>query len=50
MANTLREQDIIWKQHPGYSFIEVGIFGEVRTKNRTITRSDGKNNLLKGEF
>ena len=42
MVNTSREQGTIWKQYPDYSFIEVSIFGEVRTKDRTITRSDGK--------
>lgn len=48
MVNIVKDQKAIWKQYPDYPFIEVSIFGEVRTKDRTVTRIDGKKRFVKG--
>lgn len=42
-----KEQEI-WKTYPEYDFIEVSNLGRVRTKDRTVIRSDGRKQFAKG--
>lgn len=46
MTNT--EQKAVWKPYPDYPFIEANQFGEIRTKDRVVTYSDGRKRLVKG--
>ena len=46
MVNT-KEQPI-WKPYPDYPFVEANQFGEIRTKDRVVTRSDGRKQFVKG--
>lgn len=39
----------VWKQYPDYDFIEVSNLGRVRTKDRTVIRSDGRKRFVKGQ-
>ena len=50
MTDTVREQDIIWKTYPEFDFIEANQFGEVRTKDRHVTRGDGRKQFIKGRI
>lgn len=43
-----KEDQEIWKTYPEYDFIEVSNLGRVRTKDRTVTRSDGREQFVKG--
>lgn len=38
----------VWKTHPDYPFIEASNLGRVRTKDRTVTRSNGRKQFVKG--
>ena len=44
------EEKIIWKIYPEYPFIEANQFGEVRMRDRVVTRSDGKKQFVKGHI
>ena len=49
MTNT-KEQEVVWKQYPKYSFIEANQFGEVRIRDRYITYKNGNKRLIKGRL
>lgn len=38
----------IWRVYPEIPFIEVNQFGEIRTKDRTVTRGNGRRCFVKG--
>lgn len=42
-----KEQEV-WKQYPEFNFIEVSNLGEVRTKDRIVTCSNGRKQFVKG--
>ena len=48
MKNT--EQQAVWKPYPDYPFVEANQFGEIRTKDRVVTRSDGRKQFVKGHI
>lgn len=45
MANT---EQAVWKPYPEYPFLQANQFGEIRTVDRVITRSDGRKQFVKG--
>ncbi len=47
MVDAVREQEV-WKQYPDYPFIEANQFGEIRIKDRVITRSNERKQFVKG--
>ena len=46
----MSNEEEIWKVYPEYPWIEVSNLGRVRTKDRTITRSDGRKQFVKGRI
>ena len=48
MKNT--EQQAVWKPYPDYPFVEANQFGEIRTKDRVVTRGDGRKQFVKGRI
>ena len=46
----MTDTEEVWKTYPDYNFIEVSNLGRVRTKDRTVTRSDGRKQFIKGRF
>lgn len=48
MSNKANQKEI-WKQYPDYDFIEVSNLGRVRTKDRIVTRKDGKKYSARGQ-
>lgn len=44
----MSNEEEIWKTYPEFPFIEASNLGNVRTKDRVITRSDGQKRLIKG--
>ena len=42
------KQKEVWKIHPEFPFIEASNLGRVRTRDRTVTRSDGRKQFVKG--
>lgn len=48
MANT--EQQEIWKTHPDYPFIQASSLGRIRTVDRIVIRSDGREQFIKGRI
>ena len=46
----MSSKEEIWKVYPDYPWIEVSNLGRVRTKDRTVTRSDGKKQFVKGRI
>lgn len=38
----------IWLPYPDYPFVEANQFGEIRTKDRVVIRSDGRKQFVKG--
>lgn len=49
MSNKEEEKEI-WEQCPDYNFVEVSNQGKVRTKDRTVTRRDGRKLHYKGRI
>lgn len=49
MTNT-KEQAAVWKQYPDYPFIEANQYGDVRTTDHYVTRSDGRKQFVKGRI
>ena len=49
MTNT-KEQTVVWKQYPDYPFIEANQYGEIRTVDHYVTRSDGRKQFFKGHI
>lgn len=47
MVDTEKEREI-WRTYPDYPFIEVSNLGIIRTKDRVVTRSDGRKLHIKG--
>lgn len=45
MENTEQE---IWRSYPEFDFIEASNLGRVRTKDRVVTRSNGRKQFIKG--
>lgn len=41
-------QNAVWKTYPEFPFIQANQFGEVRTVDRTVTRSNGRKRFVKG--
>lgn len=46
----MSEEKEVWKTFPDYPFIEVSNLGRVRTKDRVVTRSDGRKRFVKGQI
>ena len=46
----MENDEDIWKVYPEYPFIEVSNLGKVRTKDRIVTRSDGRKQFVKGKI
>ncbi len=44
----MSDEQEIWRVFPDYPFVEVSNLGRVRTKDRTVTRSDGSKLFVKG--
>lgn len=44
----MENDEEIWRPYPDYPFIEVSNLGRVRTKDRTVTRSNGRKCFVKG--
>lgn len=44
------KEEEIWKTHPDYPFLQANQFGEIRTTDRIITRSDGRKQFVKGHI
>lgn len=42
------DEEEVWKVYPDYPFVEVSNLGRVRTKDRTVTRSNGRKQFVKG--
>ena len=42
------EEQEVWKTYPEFDFIEVSNLGNVRTKDRTVTRRNGRKQFVKG--
>lgn len=49
MDNETKDQNI-WKTYPEFDFIEVNKIGEVRTIDRTVIRSDGQKQFVRGHI
>ena len=45
----IEEQAVIWKIYPGYPFIEVNQFGEIRAKDRIVKGKGGYKYHIKGK-
>ncbi len=44
----IKKEQEVWKTYPDYPWIEVSNLGRVRTKDRTVTRSNGRKCFVKG--
>lgn len=49
MTQTI-EEEVVWKIYPDYPFLQANQFGEIRTKDRIVTRSDGRKQFVKGRI
>ncbi|AZA17315.1 MAG: hypothetical protein HOU59_gp75 (endogenous virus) [Lactobacillus phage ViSo-2018a] len=45
-----RKKKLFWKTYPEFPWIQANKFGEIRTVDRTVVRSDEKNNLSREKF
>lgn len=44
------KEQVTWKTYPEFPFIEANQFGEIRTKDRTVTRINGRKQFVKGRI
>ena len=44
----MSDEEEVWKPYPDYPYIEANQFGEVRTIDRIVTRSNGRKQFIKG--
>lgn len=46
----MSNEEEIWRVYPDYDFVEASNLGRVRTKDRTVTRSNGRKQFVKGRI
>ena len=46
----IKKEEEIWRTYPDYPWIEVSNLGRVRTKDRTVTRGDGRKQFVRGRI
>lgn len=46
----ITDEEVVWRTYPGYDFVEVNQFGEIRTKDRTVMRNNGVKQFIKGHI